>query len=184
MLERIPQFIDYIRYTDARKTIKGELPLSDCSRLVDLLSPDTSLHHNIHLEFDFGVDNLANRFAKGRVTANVLLTCQRCMQVMEYPVELHLALAFIKNKADEQAIAGLYDSFFVEKSEPVDFFALVEDEIILSLPLIAKHEDEDCLSTNLLGKDKQIYEIDSAYADAQKEAKKKNPFAILKQLKD
>ena len=184
MLERIPQFIDYIRYTDARKTIKGELPITDCARLVDLLSPDTSLHHNIHLEFEFGVDNLANRFIKGRVTASVLLTCQRCMQVMEYPVDLHLALAFIKNKADEQAISGLYDSFYIEKNEPIDFVALVEDEIILSLPLIAKHKDENCLSTNLLDNDKHFNEIDTAYADAQEKTKKKNPFAILGQLKE
>ncbi|MFK5895328.1 MAG: YceD family protein [Pseudomonadota bacterium] len=183
MLELIPQYIDYIRYTDAKKTIKGELPVSDCTRLIEMLSADTSLNDNIHLEFDFGVDNLANRFVKGHVSVSLTLTCQRCMQDMDYPVDLHLALAFIKTKADEQQIAGLYDSFYIEKSEPIDFFALVEDEIILSLPIIAKHKNENCIANDLYD-DKQIDEIDIAYTDAEKEAKKKNPFAILKQLKD
>jgi uncharacterized protein len=196
MLERLPQFIDYIRYTDAKKTIKGDLRLSDCNRLVEFLSPDISQKleksntdsctescHVIHLEFDFGVDDFANRYVKGYITTKLLLTCQRCMQAMENPVEINLALAFIKNKKQEKEISGLYDSFYIENSEPIDFYALVEDEVILSLPLIAKHEDENCLSMVLDEKNKQIDDIDIAFADAEEEAKKKNPFAILQQLK-
>jgi len=192
MLERLPKFIDYIRYTDAKNTIKGDLRLSDCNRLVDLLSPDisqklekssTEFCQVIHLEFDFGIDDFANRYVKGYITTRLLLTCQRCMQAMEYPVEINLALAFIKNKKQEQEISGLYDSFFIENSEPIDFYALVEDEVILSLPLIAKHQDENCLSMVVDEKNKQIDDIDIAFADAEEEAEKKNPFAILQQLK-
>jgi len=192
MLERLPQFIDYIRYTDAKKTIKGDLRLSDCNRLAELLSPDmreklndsnAEFSHVIHLQLDFGIDDYANRYIKGYITTSLLLTCQRCMQAMEHPVEINLALAFIKNKDDEQEIAGLYDSYYIENSEPIDFYALVEDEVILSLPLIAKHQDENCISMAQDVNNKQVDDIDIAFAEAEEEAKKKNPFAILQQLK-
>ena len=192
MLERLPQFIDYIRYTDAKKTIKGDLKLSDCHRLLEILSPEISqkiknssneFEQFIHLEFDFGVDDFANRYITGYITAKLSLTCQRCMQAMEYPVEINLSLGFIKNKMQEQNISGLYDSFYIENSEPINFYALVEDEIILSLPLIAKHEDENCVSMVMDEINKKTDDIDIAFAEAEEKAKKKNPFAILKQLK-
>ncbi|MFK5985401.1 MAG: YceD family protein [Pseudomonadota bacterium] len=199
MLDRLPQHIDYIRYTDAKNRLQGDFPLSTCMRLAELISPEMGLlikqksaieEHHIHIELEFGVDEVANRFVMGSVTCKLLLTCQRCMQPIEHIVAIDLALAFIKKRSDEQDIAGLYDSFYIESSDPVNLFALIEDEIILSLPLIAKHEPgehgyEQCISMSIEGgSGEQVGEVDVAYAEAEEEAKKKNPFAVLQQLKD
>ncbi len=196
MLDRLPQHFDYIRYTEARNKLKGEIALSSCTRLVELVSPEMGLmtnktspklDQNIYLELQFGVDEVANRFVTGSVITTLLLTCQRCMQPVTFKVEIDLALAFIKKRDDEADIAGMYDSFYIENSDPIDLYALVEDEIILSLPLIAKHErttdgSEQCVAVQSV--DKEPDEIDIAYTEAQKQGKVENPFAVLKQIKE
>lgn len=53
--------------------------------------------------------------------------------------------------------------------------------MILSLPLIAKHQDENCLSNIETIISTELDEIDKAYLQEQENIK--NPFAILEQLK-
>ncbi len=182
MPNRCPQLIDYLRYTEARKIVEGEILLTECPRLLDFASPDSDLNQAFNFKFEFGVDEFANRFVKGKVTGQLKLICQRCMDVQDYSINIELALAFIKKKEQEQEIAGLYDSFYIENKDPIDFYALIEDEIILSLPLIAKHEDENCLLNLDMKTNKGSDEIEKAYLH--EEASKKNPFAVLEQLKD
>jgi uncharacterized protein len=182
MPNRSPQLIDYLRYTEARRIVEGDILLSECPRLLDLVSKDSDPNQAFNFKFEFGIDEFANRFVKGKVTGQLKLACQRCMDVLDYPIDIELALAFIKKKEQEQEIVGLYDSFYVESKDPIDFYALIEDEIILSLPLIAKHEDENCLLNLDNTTDKKSSELEEAYLHEQ--ANKKNPFAVLQQLKD
>ncbi len=181
MPKRCQQLIDYLRYSDARKIVEAEILLTDCTRLLDLVSPESDLEQTISFKFEFGIDELANRFLKGQVKSQLKLTCQRCMKGLDYSIALDLALAFIKTKQQEQDIAGLYDSYYIENKDPIDLYALVEDEVILSLPLIAKHQDENCLSNIETIISTELDEIDKAYLQEQENIK--NPFAILEQLK-
>lgn len=141
MLGRFPQFIDFKRYTDARKTLEGRLSFKFCHRLAaQTENPDGE----ITFELNFGIDEFSNRYVSGRLETQLVLVCQRCMEAFEYPISIDLALAFISSSYEEEKIQGMYESYFYEDEPQIDLHALIEDEVILAMPLIAKHNEGDC----------------------------------------
>ena len=184
MLVRIPKDIDYVRFTETRKIIKGKLSLNFCQRLVaSLRKPEQNSQiidqrnsQEIDLDFEFGIDQFGHRYMKGKIQIDVELTCQRCMLGMNYPIDIAIDVAFIQNTDEEDEILGLYEPFYIEdKSEPIDFHAFIEDEILLALPLIAKHDDI-CVDLEQFNND-----IDARFVE--QEEKKVNPFDVLKDMK-
>ena len=118
--------------------IEREYPLAGFARLRDRLAEPAG---TAKARAAFG---LAARWpaVKLAVEAEVVLTCQRCLR----PVRLRLAsesrLAFAEEGAPElpedcEAIG--------EDPRKLDLAALVEDELLLGLPLIPQHEaDQEC----------------------------------------
>jgi uncharacterized protein len=109
--------------------------------------------------------------ARLHVEADVVLTCQRCLGPMRRRLASESQLVF----ADENA-AELPDGFESVGGDPrkLDLAALVEDELLLAVPLIPQHEaGEACeLPDAAPGKDEE-----GAAA-----AEMRRPFAGLKDL--
>ncbi|MBI4195443.1 MAG: DUF177 domain-containing protein [Betaproteobacteria bacterium] len=75
------------------------------------------------------------------------LQCQRCLGLLEYPLHLSNTLTLLKRGENPGAEAEDPNaSDFIEASSELDMAALVEDEILLSLPLVPRHPDERCQS--------------------------------------
>jgi len=184
MLGRFPQFVDFVRYTESRKTLQGSLSFKFCQRLAaQIENPEGE----ITFELNFGIDEFANRYVSGKLETKLILVCQRCMENFEYPISVDLALAFISTVAEEDKIRGLYESYFYEDGHQIDLHALIEDEIILALPLIAKHEQSDCCMSSELHSDESIetdLNVTKDYENIDPQMEKVNPFEVLKQLKD
>jgi uncharacterized protein len=77
--------------------------------------------------------------------------------------------------ADKKPASGTTQS---PSSQELDVLALVEDELLLNLPLSARHEDAGC-NKDLLHYQQQSEAVEKAVRD-----KVVNPFAALAQLKD
>ncbi len=114
------------------------------------------------------------RFLHLDVSARPILVCQRCMQPFVYPIDSHTQLEVVTNAAAlEEDSEGddldidAPDRILAQASQPV--LDLVEDEFILSLPYIPRH-DYACVE----------YEVQEP---AQGADKKPSPFAALAALK-
>ncbi len=175
MMDRTPKVIDYIRFTDAKKSLSAKLSFNFCHRLIEVVYHYQSSEASfIDVDLNFGVDDLGHRFLVGTLKTEVTLECQRCMQEMKYPVNISLNIAFVQSSHEEDEISGLYEAYYVEdKSEPIDLHELIEEEVLLSLPLIAKH-DNQCV---------QLHHANTELEDVEQTDDKKNPFAILQTLK-
>jgi uncharacterized protein len=77
----------------------------------------------------------------GRVQARVTLTCQRCMGPVDVEIEddVHV-LIVAEERADEP---GGYEPVVADAAR-LDLRWLVEDQLLLALPLVPKHDDEQC----------------------------------------
>lgn len=178
MSDRIPRYIELERFCTARKQFTCAFDLSFFPRIREVIYPQDKIESiAIKAQLDFGIDELGYRFLKGIVETNLSILCQRCMQEMEYPVRIELNFAYISSSQQEQEIYGLYESYWIAEEQQLSFnlYHFLEDEILLSLPLIAKH-DEQCVDIERLNKQT---EIDSDENEVQPE----NPFAVLSQLK-
>lgn len=77
------------------------------------------------------------------VDARLALRCQRCLQACEVPVRSADRLAFVANDAEALRVPAGVEAVTTDP-RAVDLHALVEDELLLSLPLVPRHEGEDC----------------------------------------
>ncbi len=75
------------------------------------------------------------------VSASLSVRCQRCLGPLEVPVASHFGLVFdTAQNASEALPAGEYEPVPLDAGAE-DLAALVEDELLLSVPLVALHGD-------------------------------------------
>jgi uncharacterized protein len=72
------------------------------------------------------------------VDGSVRLQCQRCLGSLELPLHLEAQLEFASNEAEITAAED--DIERVVDGREMSVAALVEDEVLLALPMVPKHE--------------------------------------------
>jgi uncharacterized protein len=132
---------DSLQFAKSGESLSGSLRVEELPRLSDSLRPD-----------DAAVQyRLVGVLASGRpalrlqVEAKVWLVCQRCM--MSYPELLHLdnVLPVARNEAELarwESLDPLLDALVADPE--LDVAALVEDEILLSIPVVPMHAEGEC----------------------------------------
>ncbi len=126
--------------------VEREFPIADFARLRDRLAEPTG-RAVARAEF-----RLEGRWPAALLTVNadVVLTCQRCLGPMRRKLESKSRLVFSAEESSE-----LPDDFEAVGGDPrkQDLAALVEDELLLSLPLIAQHDaGESCVLPDKAGR--------------------------------
>jgi uncharacterized protein len=79
---------------------------------------------------------------KVAVHGDVELTCQRCLGGMPHRVDVERVVHLARNETELERLDGQSDSDAILAGERIELVALVEDEVLLSLPLAAMHEGE------------------------------------------
>ncbi|NLC37470.1 MAG: hypothetical protein GX772_13745 [Alcaligenaceae bacterium] len=121
---------------------QGDAPLAGFSRLLEGLPEQTD--HVVNWSVTGETNALGQRFMVLQAQVDVTLECQRCLSMFDYPLQTENRLQLVETEAEIEAEeAGeddpdtpdhlLGSSFF-------DVLTLVEDELILALPYVPKHE--------------------------------------------
>lgn len=72
--------------------------------------------------------------------APVWLTCQRCLQPFEVPLAFERRLRFVRGEAEAEALDAESEDDVLALSRSLDLRELVEDELLLALPIVPRHE--------------------------------------------
>mgnify|MGYP003429923906 CR=1 FL=1 len=99
--------------------------------------------------------------------ASVARECQRCLQPVLLPLHVDRAFRFVPTEEEAAALDADSDEDVLAASPRFDLRALVEDELLLALPLVPKHDA--CPMP--------------WQPEAADEARPENPFAALAALK-
>ena len=78
------------------------------------------------------------------VRGEVELTCQRCLGGMQHAIGIEHTLHLARNEAELERLDALPDSDAILVGEMLNLVDLVEDEVLLSLPLAAMHAEGEC----------------------------------------
>lgn len=81
----------------------------------------------------------------GELRGTVTMTCQRCMQPAPVDVDDEFRLLIVDDETDTTAEAGGFEPIVADPAR-LDLRWLAEEQALLSLPLIAKHANEECAS--------------------------------------
>ncbi len=163
----LPQRLDLARLADANAVLDGELPLARFGRLASLLARTDGVVR-AHLEFG---RELKREVVRGRVECTLFLICQRCFGAVEVPVAANLDLIRVADESDAEALADGRDPLVAPNRE-VDMATMLEDELLLALPIVPRHADPaGCMR------------VDTAPAVADESGDEVHPFAALAALK-
>jgi uncharacterized protein len=151
--------------------IAGHVDAATLPRVADLLAEGAS-----DAAIDYRIAGSAD--ASGRpalevtLTGALPLTCQRCLQPFRWPVAQKTLLLLAR---DEQELARIDDEDHqhevVLAGAPLDAMALVEDELLLTLPYVARCPEADCPAAH------------AGRADAATAAPAASAFGVLAELK-
>jgi len=149
---------------------EGEIALSELKRLGEFFHPDseTEVPGNVMVDFEFSRNEFDVPMITGHLHTRLGLECQRCLQPLEFPLELDFRLMI---DASEELLRHSSEDTLYSVDGYVDIAEVVEDELILAIPLVAMHEDTAC-NVN--------WQASNSISDS---VTKENPFAVLQQLK-
>jgi uncharacterized protein len=126
---------DFARHAGS---LHGSVSVARLTRLADqLVDQAGSLVFELH-----GVrDDEGKSFLTLRVTGSLMLRCQRCLSAMPYEVAIDSKLLLVapgEQWPEEELEDDRMDA--IEASRELAVLALVEDEVLLALPVVPRHE--------------------------------------------
>jgi len=130
--------IDGFEFASAGATQQGIWPLSDFSRLHDMLAADAG---EVRYEISGVRDERGRPSLRLKVSGTLELRCQRCLEPMALEVQTDETLVLAATLAEihaEPADANAPDRVVAGKEMALR--ELVEDELILAVPYAPRHE--------------------------------------------
>lgn len=131
--------IDPVAMADAGGTLSGELPLSECGRIVAEYGPQTGA---VSYVLAFGRDEEGLRYVRGALRADVQVECSRCLAPLRLTLEPHPVLGIVADEAAAGQLPERYDPLVA--SGPMPLPQLLEEELLLALPLAPVHPGPAC----------------------------------------
>jgi uncharacterized protein len=162
-------FIDSLDFARNGREISGEVQLVQMPRLLDLLeNPQGILSYTVC----GGVDKQGSSFLDVVVVGVCRLRCQRCLNGLDFPVQIDVRLLLRDQSGldalDDNVAGGTEEEFdSILADIQLNVLDMLEEEILLSLPIAPKHEPGTCQATD--------------GGNTQRETE--NPFAFLAKLK-
>lgn len=112
------------------------------------------------------------RVISGEIETSLGMTCQRCLELVEVAVHAQVDLTLVWTEEQAKALADGREPYLVH-DDKMPFAELLEEEILLSLPAVAMHEQ--CSPPTGSDNEPEAAEQASAQRD--------NPFSVLAKLK-
>lgn len=169
MQDRLPERVEPFRLAETGRRLNGELPAGKLKRLADLLfSKDTVIR--VALEFDKRDRDV--HCVSGTLIGELVLTCQRCLGSLQFPVDIRFSVAMAHNPAEAERLPAGLDPLIIE-DDTLSIAELVEDEILLRLPIVPMHTASNSRGTCAPGSADRLDETGDAVA---------HPFSVLAEL--
>ena len=165
----IPPHVDPRKLADRGVTLNGSLQLADLERLCDPLSDNVG---TVQAKFDFERDEQHVVVIHSELDVEVKMVCQRCLELVALPIQSACDYAVVKEGANTQSVPKGYDVLELGE-DPLDLLALIEEELLLALPIVPAHDPKDCQQPAGLEEPES----------SEDEVTRSNPFSVLAQLK-
>ena len=160
-----PQFIQPLRLAETKECLSGRFLLVQMERLKTYLSDDNG---HVDYKLQFGIDESGLRYIESEIDAVVHVRCERCLKSFQLEISHQSMLGIVSNRQALERLASNYEPLLIEKDD-VNLLDLLEDDILLSMPIAPLHDVKVCSASKTL---EAINENDTTH-----------PFAKLKVLK-
>jgi uncharacterized protein len=164
----LPETVDAWRMVQARRSFQGSVALASMPRLKGSLS---STEGAVTYDIEFGRDELGVANVWVKADAGLPLICQRSLDPFVLTVHVDAKLGLIVSESEEAGLPPGYEPLLVEDDGKLHMAEVIEDELILALPVVPLKPGVDPVERSWAAED----EVEPQ--------KKENPFAVLQKIK-
>jgi uncharacterized protein len=149
------------------------IPLAELPRVAhELIAKDGDAKGHVRFSRQLG-----QAVADLQVKAQPEVVCQRCMQTMRWPVDVTSRIALVVDfDAADRVPEGL--EVFLVEGDSVSVRDLVDEEVMLALPAVARHEE----GSECAGRDLRLPGQEAEAPEEAAAAQVQKPFAQLGEL--
>lgn len=151
--------INNLEFAINQLKLSDDLSANQLPRLAEILSNKDKAR--VQFELSGASKQFRQPSLQLTIKANLLVACQRCLDEMSIHLNLHFDYLISSTEINESEDNDEID--WLEANHEMDVGALIEDELLMALPIAPTH-DYDCNKQNMQSGDKP------------------NPFAVLKGL--
>lgn len=148
----IPASIQASKALKRRELYAGSLPLALMTRLAALLA-DASSDLKVELEASRDADGAG--WLRGDIRGLLTLTCQRGLHPYDWRCDLPVALRLVTSEAEEERLLETCEPYLV-REDSLPLRELVEDEVLLALPMMPRCDDQNCIKSLLQALQPQV----------------------------
>jgi len=166
----LPRRLDVKKSVDIESVLTGSLDIDLFKRFQEAVE-DVNGPVVYKLAFQRDVEN--HMFIDGECSTRATMVCQRCLDAVVVGVQgkFQIGLAFSDEKTKH--LPKHYEPAIMDHNGNIDPWELVEDELILALPMFAYHAKGEC----------EVMQPKADTEQVEVTEKEDNPFAVLQQLK-
>ena len=168
---KLPLTVDPVKDAQRRLDYAGYYSASQLTRLAESVVKVLS---DAQVILSFFIDPQKLVVMKGIAKVEVELDCQRCGTSFKQELECNFCYSPVNNLDKIDELPEIYEPIDINEFGEIDLIGTVEDELILSLPIVPMHSSEHC----------EVSVVEQVFGELPEElAKKPNPFAVLANLK-
>ena len=175
-----PAKLDVAAFARDGASLSGELPAAALLRLADAAAPEAPASAWPAVTWQVTGERRELRGGEAQTwlhleaQATVRLTCQRCLQPVDELIALSHSFRFVKDEAEALSVDPESEEDLLALTRSLDVIELLEDELLLSLPLVPRHEQ--CPQP-------LVAPVDPALQEQELAEERPHPFAALAALR-
>ncbi|EKD55288.1 MAG: hypothetical protein ACD_60C00017G0005 [uncultured bacterium] len=167
--DHLPLKVDPYRFADNGIRLDGVLWVKEMQRFSASLSDDSG---EVSVQMAFEIDEQGIRYLKGHLAALVMLQCQRCLDPFKHEIISNFLLGIVHTTEEAEELPNRYDPLIVV-DDTLILRDMIEEELIISLPIVAMHHTKDCNAEKLRDLDAHRNSV----------IERENPFKVIELLR-
>ena len=138
----LPGEVDHRKLAAEKARIDGLIPIAHFTRLTELIESETG---EFAVSLKFRPSKKQRSLVVGSCTGSVTMICQHCLEPFEVPVDAKIRTLVVDAEEDLAALQPDEEGLVCE-GEKVALVDLLEDDVIVSLPMVPRHPEGECES--------------------------------------
>lgn len=141
----LPDVLNAMVAAGKKRVLSGSYAPASFTRLGTLLQ---STDGELSLNLCFRRDRKNRILLSGNISGQITARCQRCLGPVSMQLDLPLELVLAERHSGDDRTNADRDTYYCDPAN-LKLAAMVEEEILLSMPMVAMHtdDDEDCRKT-------------------------------------
>ncbi|MGJ8680938.1 23S rRNA accumulation protein YceD [Paraglaciecola sp.] len=170
---KLPKQVDPVKSANKRSEYRGVMATADMPRLLESV---VNVAEEVDVEVKFLKDEQGLTYFQGHMACLTSLLCERCNEAFEHQIDVSFCFSPMQSSEkedDKVELPDIYEPVEVNDHGEVNLLQIFEDELILSLPIVALHAEKDCNQKR----------DNMSFGKIEPVNERPNPFAVLKELK-